>query len=520
MSSDKKQPMRITRRDALRLAGGAGAAAMLTRHGGIAVAQDASGQITIPDSGVQLPTDDVTFRWIDSGDLKAIFYNQLFAAYQEKHPNITIQYDPLPWAEIGEIVPLGVQNGEAHDVFAKPMEIPAAQMVRDGWVAPLDDIIPNFAQWKERFPLGTLLEGVHIFNGKTYTFPVTSDKRYSTLTIFHPTYMQQAGYDFASKPPTWDEFRAAAKKITEQGGGQYYGLLIAGKEPEQFGNFVRTFARMAGASAGNAFDFTDIDWRTGKHIYASDQFVAALDLLLAMNADGSIFPGALSLGGFDARARFPTGVAGMILTGPWDIANYQRDAPDFEFDVASSPLPNSGQPVPLTYEEVGANLSWVYANSPNKAIAGDLFSYIGSNEGQIGIMSATKGLLRSLFPDAAKTAQETLELDPLADKALTLFDQQMRLGPMVAVRNPDAVQIAFERKPLQPNFGQTIQGLFSGQISDPRAALQDLQDRADAELDRAIKAAQDKGAQVSRDDFVFPNWDPTKDYTEADYAAL
>ena len=38
--------------------------------------------------------------------------------------------------------------------------------------------------------------------------------------------------------------------------------------------------------------------------------------------------------------------------------------------------------------------------------------------------------------------------------------------------------------------------------------------------ERAIKAARAKGANVSRDDFVFPNWDPTRDYANEDYAAL
>jgi len=65
-----------------------------------------------------------------------------------------------------------------------------------------------------------------------------------------------------------------------------------------------------------------------------------------------------------------------------------------------------------------------------------------------------------------------------------------------------------------------VQGIYTGQIADPKKAMQDLKDRADKELDRAIKAAQAKGATVSRDDFVFPNWDPAKDYTDADYAAL
>jgi multiple sugar transport system substrate-binding protein len=496
---------------------GAGAATFATsQHLQFGAAQATPGVITIPEPVTQLPTDNVTFRWIDSGDLKAYFYREYFAAYQQAHPNITIQYDALPWAEIAQLVPLGVRNGDAHDVFAMPPEIPSAQAVREGWVAPLDDIIPNFAEWKARFPLGAFQDGVHVFDGKTYTFPVTSNKRYSTLTFFNPALMEPAGYNPAENPLSWDELRDAAKKITDAGQGQSYGLILGGKETGPFADFVGNLARMAGRPASS----THIDWLTGEYVYGSDEYVAAVELLLAINADGSIFPGALSLGAYDARARFPTGVAGMILSGPWDIVNYQRDNPEFAFGISSSPVANGTETGILTYEESGANLNWVYANSPNKAIAGDMFNYIGSVDGQVAIMAATNGNLRSLFPEAAKIAQETLTFEPMADTALELFEEQIRLGPMVFVRNPETAAVNAELRALTPSFGEVVQGIFSGQLADPRAAMQDLQDRANAELDRAIKAAQDKGAQVSREDWVFPNWDPTQDYTEDMYAAL
>jgi multiple sugar transport system substrate-binding protein len=77
-----------------------------------------------------------------------------------------------------------------------------------------------------------------------------------------------------------------------------------------------------------------------------------------------------------------------------------------------------------------------------------------------------------------------------------------------------------EKRPLTPDFGEVMQGLLSGQISDAKAAMEDLQSRSNAELDRAIKAAQDKGADVSRDDFVFANWDPNEDYTPEKYEEL
>lgn len=512
----------ITRRRFVQTtAAGAGALALGSRTHRPSAGQEATpGAIVIPDSGAELPTGDITFRWIDSGDLKALFYTEFHAAYQEAHPNITIQYDPLPYSEINQIVPLGVRGGNAHDIFAMPQDVPPAQAVAEGWVAPLDDIIPDFAAWKERFPLGSFMDGVHVFDGLTYTFPQTSSKRYWTMTFYNTAYLEQAGYDLENERLTWDQYREAARKITEQGQGQYYGVVFGGQSTDRFGTFVRNFGRMAGASAGGSLGFEDIDWRTGEFVYTSDEYQAAIDLLAGLQSDGSIFPGSMSLNDAEAWSQFPQGIAGMILEGPWVIPQWQRQNPDFSFGLASQPVPNSGDAVPMTYEETGSNQLWVYAESPYKNVAGDMLSYIGSVEGQVAIMAATKGFLRALVPEAAEIAQESVPLDPLAAEALALYDEQLRLGPMVPVRNPAASQVAFERRPLTPNLGELVQGILAGQIDDVPAAMEDLQGRANAELERAIAAAQEAGADVSRDDFIFSNWDPTAEYTAEDYAAL
>jgi multiple sugar transport system substrate-binding protein len=59
--------------------------------------------------------------------------------------------------------------------------------------------------------------------------------------------------------------------------------------------------------------------------------------------------------------------------------------------------------------------------------------------------------------------------------------------------------------------------MLVGQVSDMKAAMEDLQSRANAELERAIEAAKEGGAEVSRDDFIFADWDPTLDYTADKY---
>ncbi|HEU5330820.1 MAG TPA: extracellular solute-binding protein [Thermomicrobiales bacterium] len=468
----------------------------------------------IQDSGAQLPAGPVTVRWVDSGDAKEPFNKKFFAAYHAKHANITIQYDPLAQAEINKVVPLGIQNSNAPDLFSIPQVIQPPQAISEGWVAPLDDLIPNFKSWKAAFPPGAFANGITDFNGKTYTVPFTSNQRYSTLTLFNVAYLQQAGIDPVATPLTWDEYRAAAKKLTQQGAGKYYGVVLEAAQTPRLAVVVSSLAQMAGAAGNGGNDPTsNINFKTGEFNYTTDQYVAAIELLLALKADGSVFPGSTSLNAAQARAQFPNGIAGLILQGPWNIPGWQTDNPDFKFGVGSQPVPNNGKITPIYYGPGGGNQIWVYAKSQNKAVAGDLIYNMG-----LPINEAARAAIGGAAdPPIMPQAEQGGQSDPLGATASQLYQEQMRLGPDPGVRNPDVAQVYLELKNLKPDFGQVIQGLFTGQLKDTKAAMQDLQDRAGKELDRAIKAAQAKGAKVSRDDWKFANWDPAKDYTEADY---
>jgi multiple sugar transport system substrate-binding protein len=473
--------------------------------------------LKVPNTGAKLPTDKVAFHWIDSGGIKATFERAYYTQYQQAHPNIAIQYDELPWEEIAKVVPLGVQNGNAPDVFQVPLNLTFAQAVQQGWARPLDDLIPNFAQWKAAFPPGIFYEGINVYNGKTYTFPFWGNKN-TSLLLYNVDYLKQAGVDPQAKPMTWDEYRAAAKKLTRQGAGKYYGVILAGGQADRWASTVRSLAQRAGVAGGSGSSGggLDISYKTGQFNYTTDQYLAAIDLLLGLKSDGSVFPGSLNLNDAQARAQFPQGVAGLIIEGIYNISIWKDQNPGFAFEVASQPAPNSGTPVPIAYDPGGAEYFWVYAKGKNPIIAADIFSYYGSEEGQTALLTMTKGARQSVFPKANQAASG----EPRVQRANAIFDDQLRLGPSPAVRNPDVSKALLEQRPLTPNFGTVVQGIYTGQLSDPRKAMKDLHDRSDAELERAIKAAQAKGAKVTRDDWVFPNWDPTKDYTDADYAAL
>ncbi|MGN6671956.1 MAG: ABC transporter substrate-binding protein [Thermomicrobiales bacterium] len=469
--------------------------------------------IVIRDTGAKLPTEAVKFHWVDSGDSKSAFWKPFFEAYQKAHPNITVQYDGIPGAQIKQIVSLGVQNGNAPDAFQSPPGIPPYEMAHENWIRPLDDIIPDFAAWKQRFPPGTLVEGITMFNGKVYGCPYLSNRQYANLCLYNTAYLQQAGYDPTAKPLTWQDFRTAAKKVTEQGKGQYYGWIMTGATTQRWGGIVSGFAEMAGAHGG------DMNWQTGQYNYTTDQFQAAIELLLALKSDGSVFPGSMQLDAPKAEAQMATGVAGIILQGPWNIPQWIRNDPKFNFGVAGQPEPDSGTAYPMTIGPGAFIPPWVYAKSQHPEIAGDVFAYITSEEGQATFAKYSQGFPPPILPQV-RAAGRAAGLDPRVLTAYDIFDKQLRVAPDPRVRNPDTGQVYLEMKTLTPDFGTVVQGLYTGQLKDVKAAMKDVQDRSEAELQRAIKAAQAKGAKVSRDDWKFPNWDPTKDYTDADYKSL
>ncbi|MFN7053534.1 MAG: sugar ABC transporter substrate-binding protein, partial [Gemmobacter sp.] len=130
----------------------------------------------------QLPAADGPLRWLDSGDQKAVFFKAFLAEYSQAR-GIDHIYDGLPWTEIATVVPLGVRNNSAPDAFTLPMGMPPSVAIAEGWVRPLDDLIPDFDAWKAGFPAGSFIEGVNMLGGKTDGLPYTSQRRSTSLQL-------------------------------------------------------------------------------------------------------------------------------------------------------------------------------------------------------------------------------------------------------------------------------------------------------------------------------------------------
>ena len=70
-------------------------------------------------------------------------------------------------------------------------------------------------------------EGVTTFDGEIYALPEAANI-VNSLMFYNKDILAEAGLDPENPPETWSDFADACKKITEAGGGQYYGLIESG----------------------------------------------------------------------------------------------------------------------------------------------------------------------------------------------------------------------------------------------------------------------------------------------------
>lgn len=468
--------------------------------------------VEIPDAKKKLPTKDLTFRWIDSGSLKALFNKAVLDAYHKKHPNVTTDYTGQDWPTVNKTVTLGIRNGSAPDIFAMPQPVPPATAVKEGWVQPIDALIPDFDEWRKQWPEGSLVPGEHVFDGKVYTVPLSSSMVPNQLLIYDEAILDDAGIDPDSDLVSWDQMRAAARKVTKRGDGKVYGLMIPGGQ--RVGRIVMGLAASAGWPSSETiwgFDFT-----TGEYAFDAPEVMDALEHLRGFESDGSLFPGCLTFKNDDVVGRMPNGVAGLTFHGPYYVADWKEAAPDWKFGFLGQPPREKGHKVTEPYQAVGQNLIWVNAETPYPEIAGDLFSYVGSVAGQTQQVRLTKGLIQSVIPKANRQAKG-FDLDPHGVKAAQIAAAQLRKCPIPSVRNPDVSAALVEAMTIKPDFNELVQGIFTGDVTDPAKTFAQYNSKLNKALDTSIAEARAKGADISRDDWVFADWDPKKDFDAEDY---
>ncbi|QFY12139.1 extracellular solute-binding protein [Nonomuraea phyllanthi] len=450
-------------------------------------------------------------RWWDHFQPLQPLNERIFAEYGRAHPGVRVEHEVYNPNEMGQALQLAFKSNQIADVHSiAGMGTSEAALVADGWFSPLagQDAI------RANLPADSLLEGLHVFDGKLHTFPLFSSRQYATLNWFNRELVEKAGGDPDKGPATWDEFRSLAARITKAGGGRAYGWIQGLQFHERLQTHVTELAMSAGAplAMAGASGMGLVDPKTGEYAYASDPFVHALEFLLSLVRDKVVFPASTSLDARTARARWATGVAGMFFDGSWNVGVVNGQFKQFIDKVGVGSIP-SPEGEPVLYGAPAPGQLFVSSQSEHVEVASDLLARLTSPEYHKGLATFMDQVPLDL--DAVATA----DVHPTYKRAVELFGQTVRLAPSPVARNSAVAQVLSEMKQPRPTLGEITQGILSGEVTDIRKALREHTGKLTAERERATRVVSGKGVKVSLDDWKFANWQPGEDYTAKMYQA-
>ena len=280
---------------------------------------DSSNTTTPPeeDSSSANPADlSAELTWWDTSDPtnEGPAFKELIAQFNETYPNVKINYQSVPFAEAqNKFKTAAKSDSGAPDILRAEV----------AWV-------PEFASLGYLYALdGTeLLDGnfletplsSNMYDGKTYGVPQVTD----TLGLmYNKKLFEKAG--ISEPPTTWDDVAADAKLLKDKAGVD--GLYI-----NSGGYFLLPFIY------GNGGDLVDVDAQ--KIVVNSDENVQAITTAQDLVKSGAaVKPDAADSYG-TMMTLFKESKVGMIINGPWEVANIDSDPKFGGFDnLGIAPVP-------------------------------------------------------------------------------------------------------------------------------------------------------------------------------------
>lgn len=285
-----------------------------------------------------------------SSDAEEELLLETIAAFEEKYPNVDVEYEPVP-ADYATVMAAQFSAGDPPDLFYVGATGEAAPWIEQGLLEPLGPYIEGNPEigLDQFYPR---LLAPFQRDGETYGLP----KDASPLALFYnPEMLDAAGVEV---PTNWEELQSAAEALTD---GDVTGLCM-GPEIQRWGAFI---------------------YQNGGAIYNEDntemtldspETVEALDYLLALHESGA-YQTHTEIGAGWCGEAYGTGQAAMAIEGNWMVSYMDNDFPGMPYEMAE--LPQGTQQGNLAFTVAYS----IGVDSPNKDAAWVLLQYLSGQEG-------------------------------------------------------------------------------------------------------------------------------------------
>jgi multiple sugar transport system substrate-binding protein len=307
--------------------------------------------------------------------------DELVAPFEDE-TGIDVETVAIPWDSIDQKFTTAVASGNGPDILQ--IGISKLRTFADsGALLTLDDAAladyPNLAS--SNFIDGVAGDATAI-GGEVVSIPWVSDTR---VLFTRTDILAENGID--APPATWDQLRSDAKTLAARGDGQY-GYYI----PQWDSALPVVMTWDQGGEIVNGDGMIDFD---------TPEFAQAVDLYTGLYADGSVPTNS----DFDQTQGFVSGIAPMLVSGPYLAAAIADAAPELDGKWAVSVLPGAADNTSLL---AGSNLG-VWGATKNQDGALQLLDFLSQPETQV----AWFGIDGQLPTVKAALADATLTANPL-----------------------------------------------------------------------------------------------------------
>ncbi|MBI2915040.1 MAG: sugar ABC transporter substrate-binding protein [Firmicutes bacterium] len=441
----------------------------------------------------------IVFYTYERHNLK--YWQKKVKEFNKENPGVEVKINSVVAGNYPEIVNLMFNVGNPPDLFMGG-SLPIAELIKRNQLIPLDELAPDrktFQAWKARFPEEEVpwVEGTNVFNGKVYSFPWEGSSAH-LVTYYNRTLFRKAGLNPDRGPTSWAELREYARKVTTAGKGSFYGITMGIKRPEVWDYQLQ----LAYASGWRYFD-----WRTGRFAFDNPIIREFVQLFKDMKAEGSIFPGELSNDEPEMKMNFALDRGAFYFGGPWDITVFPGYYPKVDFDVILPPSKTGKMTGYYTRGPLAQGRYYVSRSTNHPEVVWKFIEFITSADFWEDYVRGGYGV--SPFPEFSKP--EYFE-NPLLAKLADLGSVP-KIGPESywSPNQAAAWRRAFDViEAVHPDLWETVQGIYVGKAAF--GALTEVDRKQNEAWDKALAVARSEGSKVTRADFTYPDWDPTKNY--------
>ncbi len=368
----------------------------------------------------------------EAGSPQFMYFKSIGPEYTAQ-TGVEVEFIELPHDNMHErFVQESISRSGAIDIYNADQPW-ISEFASRGWIEPLDDLISD----EDRADFLSSALDASSYQGKLYAIPYFI---HTPIVFYRTDLFEEAGF---SVPTTWEEYREAAKKLTDPETGVYGTIIEAKQATEPVTHLVDWYFQ-------NGAEFVDGE---GNVVVDSPEAKEVFEFLLEMMyEDQSVMPGSVGYDNADAHNLFMQGKVAMIKNWPYMYAM----ARDPEQSLVSDDFAIARQPAGK-YDST-AVWTWGFAissSSRNKEAAWDFIQWATSAENlaQMGIQNLMPVPRHSSF-DIVKASEDISEKDK---EAILLMSEALDVG-----RNATESPVF---PSIQSEMGTVLSRIMSKQVS-------------------------------------------------------